>query len=252
MNLTIGNDVALAFVLCFARCGAVLMALPKMIGIEIPVRVRVLLAALIAAALMPATRLAGPVPSGPPAIALLVARELALGLVLSFAGAIVVGAVTMVGDLIGNNMELNSGGMLRGAIAIPNALADGLATLTAIIFFVAGFHRALLLALAKSLTAAPLGAPTLPGPSAMVIMGGRMFAIALELGLPIMIPLFVLSLAQGMVARLAPQINVLIAAPAAILLAGLTLLALDASGLGAGILRTWWSVMNTSLGWIDG
>jgi flagellar biosynthetic protein FliR len=212
----------------------------------------VLLAALIAAALMPAARLAAPVPSGPPAIVLMVVREIAVGLVLSFAGAVVVGAVTMVGDLIGNNMEMNSGGILRGAIAMPNALADGLATLSAMLFFVAGFHRALLLALARSLTAAPLGAPSLPGLSAMVMLGGRVFAIALELGLPIMIALFVLSLAQGVVSRLAPQINVLVAAPAAILLAGLTLLALDASGLAAGITRAWWSVMNASFGWIDG
>jgi len=252
MNLTIGNDVALAFALCFARSAAVMLALPKMIGLSIPVQVRVLLSALIAAALMPAARLAVAVPSGPPAIALLVMREIAVGLVLSFASTIVVSAVTMVGDLIGNNIEMNSGGLLRGTVAMPNALADGLATLTAMLFFVAGFHRALLLALAKSFTAAPLGAPTLPGLSAIVTLGGHMFAIALELGLPIMIPLFMLSLAQGVIARLAPQINVLVAAPAAILLAGLTLLVLDASGLGAGISRVWWSVMNASFGWIDG
>jgi len=252
MNLTVGNDVALAFALCFTRCAAVMMALPMMIGIAIPVRVRMLLAALIAAALMPAARLAAPVDSGPPAIALMVVREIAVGLVLSFAGAVVVGAVTMVGELIGNGMELNSGGLLRGAIAMPNALADGLATLTAIVFFLAGFHRALLLALAKSFTAAPLGAPSLPGLSAMVTLGGHMFTIALELGLPLMIPLFVLSLAQGVIARLAPQINVLIAAPAAILLAGLTLLALDTSGLAGGIVRVWWSVMNQSFGWVNG
>ena len=86
----------------------------------------------------------------------------------------------------------------------------------------------------------------------MVMLGGRIFALALELGLPLMIPLFILSLAQGVIARLAPQINMLVAAPAAILLAGLTLLALDTSGLAAGILRVWWSVVNESFGWVDG
>ena len=42
-----------------------------------------------------------------------------------------------------------------------------------------------------------------------------------------MVPLFVLSIAQGVIARLAPQVNILIAAPAAIVMAGLVLLGLD-------------------------
>ena len=59
-----------------------------------------------------------------------------------------------------------------------------------------------------------------------------MFALALGLGLPVMVPLFVLSIAQGVIARLAPQVNILIAAPAAIVIAGLVLLGLDATGFG--------------------
>jgi len=252
MNLTIGNDAALAFVLCFTRCAGVMLALPRMIGIAIPITIRALLAAVIAAALMPAAHLATTHISGMPALALMIIREAGVGVVLSFAAAIVVGAVTMVGDLIGNNMEMNSGGILRGTIALPNALADGLSTLTGLIFFVAGFHRALIVALARSLSAAPLGALEMPATESMLSIGGRIFQIALEIGLPLMVPLFVLSLAQGVISRLAPQINVLVAAPAAILLAGLTLLVLDAGGLAGSILRAWSSLINASFGWIDG
>jgi len=53
MNLTVGNDAALAFGLLFARSGGVLAALPKLLGVALPIRIRVLLAAVIAAALMP-------------------------------------------------------------------------------------------------------------------------------------------------------------------------------------------------------
>jgi flagellar biosynthesis protein FliR len=67
-----------------------------------------------------------------------------------------------------------------------------------------------------------------------------------------MVPLFVLSIAQGVIARLAPQVNILIAAPAAMVMAGLVLLGLDAAGLGAGIMRAWTSVMTQSMGWLDG
>jgi hypothetical protein len=47
-------------------------------------------------------------------------------------------------------------------------------------------------------------------------------------------------------------VNILIAAPAAMVTAGLVLLALDATGLGAGIMRAWSSVMTQSMGWLNG
>ena len=53
MNLTVGNDVALAFGLLFARRRGVIGALPMLLGVALPVRIRLMLAAVIAAALMP-------------------------------------------------------------------------------------------------------------------------------------------------------------------------------------------------------
>ena len=86
----------------------------------------------------------------------------------------------------------------------------------------------------------------------MIALGGRMFALALGLAFPVMVPLFVLSIAQGVIARLAPQVNILTAAPAAIVSAGLVLIALDATGFGSGIMRIWTSVMIQSMGWLNG
>ena len=158
-------------------------------------------------------------------------RELAIGLMLSFAAAIVVGAVMTAGSVIGGSMELNSGAILRADVESPNILSDGFGALAALLFFVGGFHRMLIAALAHSLSVFPLGALPLPEPHTMIALGGRMFALALGLAFPVMVPLFVLSIAQGVIARLAPQVNILTAAPAAIVTAGLVLLALDASGL---------------------
>jgi flagellar biosynthesis protein FliR len=120
------------------------------------------------------------------------------------------------------------------------------------LFFVGGFHRMLILALAKSLLVAPLGMLSLPDLHHLLGLGGRIFALALALSFPVMVPLFVLSIAQGVIARLAPQVNILIAAPAAILMAGLVLLGLDSAGLGAGIMRAWTSVMTQSMEWLNG
>jgi flagellar biosynthetic protein FliR len=252
MNLSVGNDTALAFVLLFARSGGVLAALPKLLGVALPIRIRVLLAAVIAAALMPLAAVAMPAAPGILPIAVMLLRELAIGLMLSFAAAVVVGAVMTAGSVLGGAMELNSGAILRADVESPNLLSDGLGALAALLFFVGGFHRMLIGALAHSLGVFPLGMLPLPDPHAMITLGGRMFALALGLAFPVMVPLFVLSIAQGVIARLAPQVNILTAAPAAIVSAGLVLLALDAGGLGSGMMRMWTSVMTQSMGWLNG
>ena len=93
MTLTIGNDLALAFGLLLARAGGVMSALPALLGVSIPIRIRLMLAAVIAAALMPLAGVTMPAAAGIAPMVILVVRELAIGLTLAFAAAIVVGAV---------------------------------------------------------------------------------------------------------------------------------------------------------------
>jgi flagellar biosynthesis protein FliR len=252
VNISIGNDLALAFGLLFVRAASMTMALPQMLGIALPASVKLLLAILLAGALLPLAKLSAPLAGGLVAVAVMALREVAVGVILSFAAAVVVGAVTIVGELVGTGMELTSGAILRGTVEMPNLLGDALGTMAGLLFFVGGFHRALLLGLGRSLAAAPLGALGLPDLTSIVGLGGRVFAIALEIGLPLMIPLFILALTQGVISRIAPQINILIAAPAAVILAGLVLLGMDSLGLEQGILHAWSSVVTQSLGWLNG
>jgi flagellar biosynthesis protein FliR len=252
MKLTIGNDVALEFVLLFVRAGGVIAALPALLGVSIPLRIRVLLAAAISASLMPLASITLPTAVGILTIFIMIARELAIGLGLSFAVAIVIGAVVTAGSVIGGSMEMNTGSVLRAQVEAPNPIADAMSALAALLFFTGGFHRMLIVGIAHSLSTAPLGSLTFPDPHQLLHAGGRMFALALALGFPMMVPLFVLSLAQGAIARLAPQVNILVAAPAAMVMAGLFLLALDAGALGTGIVHAWSSLLTESMGWLNG
>ena len=228
------------------------MAMPQMLGVEIPIKIRLLLSMLLAAALMPDTTVISMPGNGLLPCAILVLREIAIGVLLAFVTALVVGAVLMAGDLFGTSMELNSGGILRGTAPTPNVLADGLGTLAGLIFFIGGFHRALLIGLKRSLDVIPLGRFTFPQVEVLIAAAGRLFTIALELALPLMVPLLIITLAQGVIVRLAPQVNVLIAAPAAIVLAGLVLLGLDSIGLAWGITRAWSSMTGQALALING
>ena len=252
MKISIGSDAAFCFGLIFARVGAVMVAMPQMLGVGIPLKLRLLLAMLLAGALMAHATAALPTFNGLIPIAVSVGRELAIGASLAFVTALVVGAVLMVGDLFGIGMELNSGGILRGTALTPNVLADGLSTLAGLIFFIGGFHRILLVALARSLEVMPLGVLTLPQVTTMIAASGRLFVIALDLALPLMVPVLIITVAEGVIVRPVPQINVLVAAPAAIVLAGLVLLGLDSLGLVWGITRAWSSMMTLALGLLNG
>lgn len=252
MNINVGNDLALAFGLLFVRTGAVMLGLPHMLGVALPIRVQVLLAALIAGALMPLATVVLPRAVGVLPIAILVGRELLVGASLAFTTGIVTGAVISAGDLIGAGMQLNVGAILRGNTMMPSLLADSLGTVAGLLFFIAGLQRWLILGLAHSLEVAPLGRLDTPAPGVLLFLAGKVFAIALQLAFPVAIPLFVLALAKGVVARFAPQVNLLAAAPAAILLAGIILLGLDASGLIQGIVRAWLTVTGQATGWLLG
>lgn len=243
---------AVAFVLLFARTAGLLVLLPPMLGIAIPVQVRLMLSAVLAGALLPIARLAQPIAPGPLGTALLLMRELMLGVLLAFAASLVVGAALMAGELLGNSMEINTGGLLRGTVLSPNVLGDSLAAFTALLFFVGGFHRALLIALGRSLRFIPLGGVWLPHLGDAVRLGGEMFVLAVELALPLLIPLLLLAVAQGVLARLAPQINMLVAAPAAVALAGMVLLLLDSHGLAADLMRDWTRVTGVMMVWMHG
>jgi flagellar biosynthesis protein FliR len=253
VTIRVADDVVLAFALLFVRAAAVLMLLPPALGVRVPVTVRLLLAVVLAGALVPVAKLQMPAPAaGALAAAVLVLREIAIGLALSFAAALVVGVAAAAGDMLGSAMELFSGGILRGAQLFPNPVADALGTMSGLLFFIAGLHRALLLALAQSVVVAPLGRLSWPGADQVLAAGAQIFAIALEIALPVLIPLLLLIMAQGVLARLAPQVNMLMVAPVAMALAGIALLVLDSYGLCSAILQAWGRILHIALGWLNG
>ena len=151
-----------------------------------PIRIRLILAALVAASLMPLASVTMPTAAGIAPIVILVVRELAIGLILSFATAIVVGAVMTAGSVIGGSMELNSGAVLRANVEIAQRVIRRLRRAwLRCDSFVGGFHRMLILALARSLYVAPLGMLSLPDPHRLIGLGGRVFALGLALSFPV-------------------------------------------------------------------
>jgi flagellar biosynthetic protein FliR len=238
-------------ILLFARAGTLMLALPSMIGVAVPVRVRLLFAALLAVVLTASSPLRSWSSSDSAMLPYAMLREIAIGLMLSFSAALVMGAVGMAGELVGAQIELSAAEILRAPVGI-SVLGDAFMALAAFIFFGSGLQRALVYALARSVQVLPAGAVTVPSVEGLILGAGAAFLIGVSIALPLLIPLLMLAVAQGVLSRFAPQINLLVAAPAAMVMAGMMLVMTDASALVFRIDRAWTEAMLATVRMING
>ncbi|GEM_PF-1543853 len=259
MTLSFADDAALAFALLFARASGMTMALPSMLGVKVPVRMRLLLAALLASALMPIARVAKPAyRTSTEIIGLTMGAELVTGALLAFFASLIGGAVLVAAETIAGAMELSSGPILRqlsplgGLATLPSPLADGINALAVMLFFVAGLHRALIFALGASVEVTPLGALASPSKALLLRASAEMFSLALNIALPLLVPLLLLGLTQGVLSRFAPQMNLLMAGPSAMILAGLELMLLYSGKLGVGLMQVWERAVGLVLALVHG
>lgn len=195
----------------FLRALALFSSMPVLSTRNVPARVRIGLAAFIALALQ------GSLPA-PPAVALdsplalmLVAQQLVIGLSLGFAVRLVFAAVEFAGEVIGLQMGLNFAGFFDPlSAAAATAASRFFGTMVAWLFIVINGHLLVLMALAHSFTAFPVG----PEPFAFVHQvqphrwGAEIFSTGLWIALPLVTMLLFVNIVLGAISRVAQQINI--------------------------------------------
>ncbi len=195
----------------FLRALALFSSMPVLGARNVPMRVRVALAAFIAFAAqaslppMPVVALDSPL-----AIALVV-QQVVIGLSLGFAVRVLFAAVEFAGELIGLQMGLNFAGFFDPVTASQGtATARFFATTVAWLFIVVNGHLLVIAALADSFTSFPVG----PEPFAFVRAalphrwGAEIFGTGLWIALPLIAMLLFANLVLGMISRVAAQINI--------------------------------------------
>jgi flagellar biosynthetic protein FliR len=197
--------------LVFARLGAFLLALPFFSAVNIPVPMRVALAALGAVLLSPQLP---PFPiSHLDLLALfgLLARELAIGLALGFFARMVFFAADMAGVIISNELGLSMGSMLDPSTSAPEPLPGLILSFLAILTMLSlNLHHGLLLGFARSFEVLPLGGGHLSSPlfEVMVARIGQIFVVALQISAPVMAVSFCITVFFAIMSRAVPQMNV--------------------------------------------
>ncbi len=191
-----------------ARVLALIATCPLFGHRSVPVRVKLGLGLLLSLAISPTVPVAIPALSLPGF--LILAQQLLIGSAMGLAMRLVFAAVEMAGEVCGLTMGLSFASQFDPLGEHQSTVISQLFGWLALLVFVSSnLHLATLAALADSfqqlpVTATPMGTG---GFRQFVLSGGRLFASALHIAMPVVAALLVTNLALGILTRAAPQLN---------------------------------------------
>lgn len=146
-------------------------------------------------------------------IAAIAAKELAAGLLMGFSAMMLFLAVEIAGQIIGFQigfavMEVYD----PGSAQTVSVLGQFQMFVALLIFLVIDGHHLLINAIVQSFYVVPLGQVSFTNASAEIVtrICIDVFAIAIKIGAPVIVTLFLTDAALGIIARTVPQMNVFI------------------------------------------
>ena len=193
----------------FLRTLAMLSVAPVFSHKAIPTRLKVGLAFVVAVCAQAV--LDQPlVPVNSPQALNCVIQQVGIGLAIGFAARLVIAAMEVAGELIGLQMGLGFASFYDPSSGVQlSAVSRFLVQIFTLFFLVVNGHLMVLMAVMKSFTAFPVDGSFLQALSQMRIheLGGAVFSSALWIALPMVALLLFVNLTMGVVARIAPQMN---------------------------------------------
>jgi len=176
----------------------------------VPVRIKVALGVAIAALLAPNV-VAPPLTNviGAEFLMLLV-KNVLVGAMLGFSVRLVFAGVELAGELTGLQIGLSFAGFFSPeASQTDNPVGNFIALLVLLVFLSIDGHLMILYALMRSFDVFPVDAST-PMPisfDAMAHAGAQLFAVGLSISLPMLAVMLLVNIVLGVMARIAPQLN---------------------------------------------
>ena len=199
------------FLLVFFRIGAMVAVAPILGHRSVPVAHRAGIAVLLSLLITPVVKPA-PVDGGDGlGLALAIAGEILVGIVIGAIATLVVAAVQVGGELVGFQMGLGIGAVYDPALGAQVTVFTRFQELLALLLFLAvDGHHALLAAVAGSFQRVQPGMTLAAAPLAagMASVGAKVVRTGLELSAPLVGVLFVVNAVMGLLARVSPQMNV--------------------------------------------
>jgi flagellar biosynthetic protein FliR len=205
--------LAAAFMLAFARIGAMVMLMPGLGEANIPVRIKLSIALLLTLIILPLHRLAYHVDlqaSLTPLLVLMV-HEIVIGIVLGATARVTLSALQVAGSIIAQQMGLGFVTSVDPTQGQQGLLVGNFLTILGVtLLFATDSHHLVIAALNESYTIFSPGETMASGDVAA--LATRAFAAAFKIGLQLSAPFLVFGLVfnigLGVLARLMPQMQV--------------------------------------------
>ena len=229
-----------AFLFPLARIMGLLASAPIFNNAAQPQRIRLLTGVLITLALAPVLP---PMPNVPPGSWIgfaVIAQQIIIGALLGFTLRIAFAAIDVAGELIGMQMSLSFAMLYdpQNGGQTP-VLSEFLGLITTLIFLSMNGHLLILSVLAESFNLLPVAVTpfSASGFASFLAWTSTLFAAGLLLALPLITALLITNLAMGVLARVAPQLNVFAVGFPVTLMAGFIVLMFSIPYFGAAMER---------------
>ena len=203
------SDLVLEATWALMRVTGMVLVAPLLGAVFVPVRVRVILAAILAVAMLPVI---GETPAFSPLSPrgfLVIAQELAIGLALGFALKLVIEAAVFAGQVVSMGMGLAFAMVVDPQAGNTPLLGRLYIIIATLLMLSVNAHLALINMLSESYSLLPLGEASLAPGSARLLVGfaSVMFTGAMQLALPAVIAILMVNVAFGVISRSAPTLN---------------------------------------------
>ena len=194
----------------FLRTLAMFTAAPVFSQKAIPMRVKVGLAFLVAVCAQAVLDQPMVAVNSPQALTCVI-QQVGIGLAIGFSARLIIAVMELAGEAIGLQMGLSFASFFDPTSGAQlSAVSRFLVQIFTLFFIVVNGHLIVLMAVIKSFDAFPVDGSFLQAVAQMRIheLGSAVFSSALWIALPLVALLLFVNLTMGVIARIAPQLNV--------------------------------------------
>ncbi|MEH6755705.1 MAG: flagellar biosynthetic protein FliR [Alphaproteobacteria bacterium] len=223
------SDIYL-FMMIFARLGSALILLPGFGEVNVPVRVRLIIALAFSFVVFPVVSVALPtLPENLAELIFLLVGEILIGIAIGAITRLLLSMLQVGGTIIAFNAGLASAQLFDPSAGQTGAITGAfLATIGITLLFVTNMHHVMLMAMVDSyvLFIPGQGFPVGDFSESATRIVSDSFRLGLQIALPVLVVGMLIYVAMGLMARLMPQIQVFFIALPLQILVGFSVLAI--------------------------
>ena len=231
-------QTAFVFMMIFARLGSMVMLMPALGEVAVPAQIRVILALVLAAVMMPLVADSySSIPPTIPGLAMAITYEVLIGIFIGMAARLAMSALHVAGNIIALQTGLAFAQNVDPTQGTQGALVSSFLSMLAItLIFVTGLHHLLIAAMRDSYVLFHPGDVFPSGDflELAVKMVSGAFVLGVQLASPFLVFGLVFYIGIGLLSKLMPQIQIFFIAMPANIGLGLSLMFLI-----LGAMMTW-------------